>query len=273
MHFVKTTQGTKREENHHIVNTSRKTDCLTLGIHSTFTSAQLFGASLTSAYWHLTGTRYAGPRPRFCRLIATDCHPSHSLGEEAYRRGPFPFCTRGLAARWPRRAPLGALRVETPQPRSYTAVNANQNRYLSCAAEAQVQKASLSLPRCYIVFAAENGRLSVCNSERGQTRSARFCSTTPSLPDNLVHPREVSNLLWFSKSCARQLQRLPFSREALRRVVLRNPHLRLICRTKKKTPSFRKLSCQTRSGSCARPEGEAVAAAAALLSAPSVPFA
>lgn len=51
-------------------------------------------------------------------------------------------------------------------------------------------------------------------------------------PVTTGHPREGSNLLWLSKGCARQLQRLPFSRQALQGVILRNPHLRLICRHK-----------------------------------------
>lgn len=100
----------------------------------------------------------------------------------------------------------------------------------------------LSLSHCYIIFAAENGISSVCNSNRGQPTSACFCGMTPSPLDNLVQPGEASNLLWFSKSCARQFKRLPFSGEALHWVILRNPHLRLICRTK---TSVRKPSRHT----------------------------
>lgn len=83
----------------------------------------------------------------------------------------------------------------------------------------------------------------------------------------LVHPWAVPNLLWFSKSCARQFERLPFSREALHWVILRNPHLRLICMTK---TSFHKFPCQTESHFYAPNTNRQPAPP--LLLAPSMPF-
>lgn len=105
----------------------------------------------------------------------------------------------------------------------------------------------LSFSYSCIAFAAENGTLSSAIAKEAKMPACIFawpCSMAPSLPDSLVHPPVVSNLLWFSKSCTRQFEWLPFSREALHWVILRNPHLRLICMTK---TSFHKFSCQTES--------------------------
>lgn len=85
---------------------------------------------------------------------------------------------------------------------------------------------------------------SVCSSSRGQAMAA-----WPPAAGQPAPSRGRVNLLWFSKSCAGQFERLPFSREALHRVILRNPHLRLICRTK---TSSHHSSCRSGAGSPAR---------------------
>lgn len=217
------------------METSRRTDGLTLGIHSTFTSAQVFGAGLASACRHPTG-----PPASLLQIRCRRLHPGL----------PFPGKRRagaGPSLLHPRAGRTAAPKSSRPQPsptQEPTQPKEMAWPMLGC-------RKRLARSHRRTVFAAEDGAARARGGNGGQPAPARSCSPTPALPDNPGRPGEASNLLWFSKSCARQFQRLPFPREALHRVILRNPHLRLICRRK---TSSRKRSGRTGSAARARSE-------------------
>lgn len=135
---------------------------------------------------------------------------------------PFPSAPEGCCTvagkSSPRSSPSG-----NPWAIMCTGINANQTRCLQRTADVWVQEASLSFT------------LGHCLRSREWQQEQWPCNV-PSPPATLGHPWGGSNLLWLSKGCARQLQRLPFSRQALQGVILRNPHLRLICRTQNMAP-------------------------------------
>lgn len=136
-----------------------------------------------------------------------------------------PFCTRGG-----REELSWELREQPSLGRRLHGNNAHRNRCLRHAADARVQKASL--PPTVTPSSQQRMAQRVSATATEAEGGPRLLQHRPVTAGQPAPSREVANLLWFAKSCARQFQRLPFSRQALHRVILRNPHLRLICGTK-----------------------------------------
>lgn len=174
--------------------------------------------------------------------MATDATPAVLWETRRTATGLLPSAPERLR-RGGREEPSQEL-VERKSPSQQLCSNKRQRKERGRRAGAE----NIPLSHRHIVLAAGKGPGASATAPEAAPRRCAPAACAPAARQP-APSRGRANLLWFSKGCAGQFERLPFSREALRRVVLRNPHLRLICRTK---TSSRHSSCRSGAGSPAR---------------------
>lgn len=174
--------------------------------------------------------------------MATDATPAVLWETRRTATGLLPSAPERLR-RGGREEPSQEL-LERKAPSQQLCSNKRQRKQRGRRAGAE----NIPLSHRHIVLAAGKGPGASATAPEAAPRR-RAPAACPPAARQPAPSRGRANLLWFSKGCAGQFERLPFSREALRRVVLRNPHLRLICRTK---TSSRHSSCRSGAGSPVR---------------------